>query len=774
MFTCAVHGHAKPSRGPHDLNAVLLCLTTQHDLGLVVAAGVLCLTGLATAFALGRRAWAAQGRRRAMLTAGAGALGALAVWTTHFTAMLGFDPGLATQYDLAVTAASLGLALAFGVGTAFAGLGAPRIRRGLAGALAGSGVAAMHFLGMSGLLMAGTAVWDSGLAGVAVASALIAGTAVALAPHRGGWKNGLSTALGATLGVCALHFIAMGAVTVVPDPALAGATGMDQGDLLTAVATAAALPVLVVAFLTGVARWSDGRTLNQIREAVEAMPDAMGFYDADGRLVLWNARYAEVNPELVAQLKPGMRFEEVLQIGLDEGIYADAIGREAEWRAERLAARQQLEATLEQRCDDGRWLRVHDRRTANGGIVTLCTDITDLKRDAKALADARDAAEAANAAKSLFLANMSHEIRTPLNGVIGLAQALGRTELKPDQREMLDLMQSSSRMLLTLLGDILDLARIESGRLSLEDEPFAVKAAVHEAADLYRASAAAKGLALIVDVCPTCPDWIAGDVVRLKQVMCNLVSNAVKFTEAGLIKLEAQCGPAVDGSPTLRIAVSDTGIGFGPEQRDRLFGRFEQADGAITRRYGGSGLGLSICRQLAEMMGGSLDAESEPDGGSTFLLTVPLRAASAPAAPAADEAPSLPAGAAVRVLLADDHPTNRKVVELILGAAAVELTSVENGAEAVEAYRSGAYDLVLMDMQMPVMDGLTATRAIREFECEAGRALTPIVMLTANALPEHVAAARAAGADKHLAKPFEAAELLALVTAPDTAVAKAA
>ena len=607
---------------------------------------------------------------------------------------------------------------------------------------------------------------------VVAVGVLCLGLAVALVlgrrilPLRGRTRAAVTVAAGAlgVLVVWAVGFAVAGG----------GPTGAGQAGLLAAAAIVVLLPALLTAVLAAAAHGNDDRTLNQIREAIEAMPDAMGFYDPDGRLVLWNARYAEVNTELVAKLKTGMRFEDVLQVGLDAGIYADAIGREAEWRAERLAAREQLSATLEQRREDGGWLRVQDRRTANGGIVTLVTDISDLRRDAQALAEARDAAEAANAAKSLFLANMSHEIRTPLNGVIGLAQALGRTDLGPDQREMLELMQSSSRMLLTLLGDILDLARIESGRLSLEDEPFELKTAVREAADLYRASAAAKGLALVVDVCPDCPDWVAGDVVRLKQVMCNLVSNAVKFTESGLIKLEAQCGPAVDGTPTLRIAVSDTGIGFGPEQRDRLFGRFEQADGAITRRYGGSGLGLSICRQLAEMMGGELDAESEPGGGSTFLLTVPMRAAEAPATvdPAVVATPE--AGATVRVLLADDHPTNRKVVELILGAAAVQLTSVEDGAQAVAAYCAGTFDLVLMDMQMPVMDGLTATRAIREFECENDRPLTPIVMLTANALPEHVAAARAAGADKHLAKPFEAAELLALVTSPDLAVAQAA
>jgi len=758
------------------LNAVLLCLTMQHDLRLVLAAGAVCLIGLATSLGLGRRAWGEHGRARTLLAAAAGGVGALAIWSTHFTAMLGFQPGMAVVYDLPITLTSLMLAVGFGVTAVFLGLGGSRLRRGLAGAVAGSGVAAMHFLGMTGLHMAATPVWDFALVGVAVALAMLGGMAVALAPHRGGWRNLTFLALGGVLAVCALHFISMGALTIVPDPTRAASGGgLDQSGLLAALAFAATVPVLVAGMVTAAARWSDGRTLTQIREAVDAMPDALGFYDAQGRLVLWNSRYAEVNPELVAQLKPGMRFEDVLQIGLDEGIYADAIGREAEWRAERLAMRAQLEATMEQRCDDGRWLRVQDRRTSGGGIVTVVNDISDLKRDAAALADARDAAEAANAAKSLFLANMSHEIRTPLNGVIGLAQALGRTELRDDQREMLDLMQSSSRMLLTLLGDILDLARIESGRLSLEDEPFELKAAVHEAADLYRASAAAKGLALIVDVCDDCPPWLRGDEVRLKQIMCNLVSNAVKFTEAGLIKLEAHCGPDVAGVPGLRVAVSDTGIGFGPDQRERLFGRFEQADGAITRRYGGSGLGLSICRQLAEMMGGDLDAESEPGGGSTFLLSLPLRAAEAPSQVPTDLAEAAEtAGSATRVLLADDHPTNRKVVELILATAGVRLTSVENGQEAVDAYRTGDFDLVLMDMQMPVMDGLTATRAIRDFECEAQRPLTPIVMLTANALPEHVAAARAAGADKHLAKPFEAAELLALVSAPETAVAKAA
>ena len=395
--------------------------------------------------------------------------------------------------------------------------------------------------------------------------------------------------------------------------------------------------------------------------------------------------------------------------------------------------------------------------------MTVCSDITDMKRDAQALADARDAADAANRAKSQFLANMSHEIRTPMNGVIGVAQALARTDLDEQQREMLDLIHSSSRTLQTLLSDILDLARVESGRLELHEEPFDLARAVDEAAQLYAAAARDKGLQFFVEVAPEARIWVHGDPVRLKQVLTNLVSNAVKFTAAGFVSLTVDAGPH-----GLRFVVQDTGIGFDAETRDRLFSRFEQADGDITRRFGGSGLGLAICRELAGMMGGELGCESEPGGGAAFILTLPLRVAEAPVAPkpttaSADEAASPDIERRLRILVADDHPTNRRVVELILDQAAVDLVSVEDGAQAVEACRASAFDLVLMDMQMPVMDGLTATREIRLHEVAMGMPRTPIVMLTANALPEHIAAGLEAGADRHLAKPFSVEALIAMV-----------
>jgi CheY-like chemotaxis protein len=330
---------------------------------------------------------------------------------------------------------------------------------------------------------------------------------------------------------------------------------------------------------------------------------------------------------------------------------------------------------------------------------------------------------------------------------------------------MLELIQSSGRTLQALLSDILDLARVESGRLELANEPFHLGRAVREAAQLHESSAEAKGLQFFVEIDDQTDRWIHGDIVRVKQILTNLVSNAVKFTQTGFVSLTVAPGPDRDGTPTLRFSIEDTGIGFDSKTRERLFSRFEQADGAITRRFGGSGLGLAISRQLAEMMGGDLDCESEPGGGSAFILTIPFSPAEAPDAvpglalePASDEPPI------VRVLLADDHPINRKLVEMILTGAHTELTSVENGAEAVQACRDRDFDIILMDMQMPVMDGLSATREIRLNEAVMGLGRTPIVMLTANALADHIASAEAAGADRHLAKPFDAAELLELIT----------
>jgi signal transduction histidine kinase/ActR/RegA family two-component response regulator len=745
---------------------VFTCLTEQHDWRFVLLAAVVCAGGLATGIVLIGMGKAASPKRQSLYSLAGALVLALSIWATHFIGMVGYDTGFAVSYAPAGTLASLGIVL-LGLSTCIvlARGGADRLRRIVGGLTAVTSIAAMHFVGVAAMTTAGARfVYHPALVGAALLVSLMCAVLTAWpAQSQARWRLPLVTAFG-VLSVCALHFGAMSAMDVVPDPTVVITSGMDESNMVLWLTGGVAVIIGMAAFVTGMAYWSRNNALAQIREAVDAMPDGLGFYDADDRLVVWNARYAEVNPEVSGALRVGMSFRDIVRIGLRDGSYAEAIGREEDWLAERLAARKGLSSTLEQELGDDRWLRVQDRRTAAGGIVTVCNDITDLKRDARALAEARDAAEAANRAKSEFLANMSHEIRTPLNGVIGLAQALARTELTADQAEMLQLIQSSGHTLQTLLSDILDLARVESGRMEIASEPFDLTRAVQEAAQLYAASAAEKGLSFYVDIDAAAAVWVQGDVVRLKQVLTNLVSNAVKFTQQGFVSLTATRATSPAGEPILRFTVEDTGVGFDTEARDRLFTRFEQADGTITRRFGGTGLGLAICRQLAGMMGGDLDCESEPDGGSAFILTLPLVEAREPAAAIAPEAAAPePDTRRIRVLLADDHPTNRRVVELILAQAAVDITSVENGAEAVAAYREDAYDLVLMDMQMPVMDGLTATREIRLHEAAQGLERTPLVMLTANALPDHVAAGVAAGADRHLAKPFNAAELLELV-----------
>ncbi|MES2033187.1 MAG: ATP-binding protein [Pseudomonadota bacterium] len=396
------------------------------------------------------------------------------------------------------------------------------------------------------------------------------------------------------------------------------------------------------------------------------------------------------------------------------------------------------------------------------GVIGVLKNITSRRQSEDAMARARDDAEAANRAKSEFLANMSHEIRTPLNGVMGVASALARTPLTPAQSEMIDLIETSAQTLEAILADVLDLARVESGRLELKTEAFDLGACLRQAAALFQPSAEDKGLSFDLDIAPRASGTFVGDVVRIRQILCNLLSNAVKFTADGAVGLRARADD-VGGRTRLTLTVTDTGIGFSADVKARLFERFEQADGSITRRYGGTGLGLAISRALAESMNGSLEADSLPRQGASFTLTLMLdRAAAVLAAPVAAPV-ELPDDRPPRVLLAEDHAINRKVVELLLGHVGVDLTCVENGADAVEAAAAEAYDLILMDMQMPIMDGLTAIRAIRAGEQASQARATPIWALSANALPEHVEASMNAGADGHLSKPVSAESLFAVL-----------
>jgi len=377
------------------------------------------------------------------------------------------------------------------------------------------------------------------------------------------------------------------------------------------------------------------------------------------------------------------------------------------------------------------------------------------RRVARKLKAAQQAAEAASRAKSEFLANMSHEIRTPLNGVVGVADLLAAAGLPPREQHMAEIIRDSGATLERLLSDVLDLAKVEAGQLQIETAPFHAGDLVRAVADLSLPRAEAKDLILKVEVEPVLERSFLGDAVRLRQILTNLASNAVKFTEAGQVTLSAAMTPA----GLLRFQVADTGVGFDAGHKDRVFGRFQQADGSITRRFGGTGLGLSICRQLADLMGGTLDCDSTPGEGSVFWFEAAFIPTAETEAKAGDPAEAM-AGGDFKVLVADDHPTNLIVARLILEQMGADIATVSDGAQAVEAMARQRFDVVLMDMRMPVMDGLEATRRIRESEGLNGSARTPILMLSANAGADYIKAGALAGADGHIAKPITAAALM--------------
>ncbi|WP_428151543.1 ATP-binding protein [Brevundimonas sp.] len=408
------------------------------------------------------------------------------------------------------------------------------------------------------------------------------------------------------------------------------------------------------------------------------------------------------------------------------------------------------------------WLEANPRLVINGAgemteIVDVVRDITARKQAEAELHAARIEAEAASRAKSEFLANMSHELRTPLTSILGFSRLIGAGGgLSEGDKGYLDLIRSAGETLLTVVNDILDFSKLEAGALTLDPEPFSIAALGEGATALLREQADHKGLELTCEVADDVR--LTGDVTRLRQVLLNLLSNAVKFTDAGAVRLVLSAEDDGDGSAVLVASVTDTGCGLDPAQIEQMFDRFTQADGSVSRKFGGTGLGLAISRRLMDIMGGKIGASSDGATGSTFWFRVPLTlAADAVAQPS--EAPGGGLDRPLRVLLAEDNPANRTLVAALLGAMDVALDMVDNGEDAVRAVSTTAYDLILMDMQMPVMDGPAATRAIRALGDD-----TPVVALTANVLPEQIEQCRAAGMQGHVAKPIDPRALMAALS----------
>lgn len=393
---------------------------------------------------------------------------------------------------------------------------------------------------------------------------------------------------------------------------------------------------------------------------------------------------------------------------------------------------------------------VHDPAGIGSRMVGASWDITEIRVLANDLREQKDNAQEASRAKSEFLARMSHEIRTPMNGIIGFTTLVLDGELSAEQRRYMSLLRDAGRSLLAIINDILDFSKLEAGKIELECIPLNLNALVDGALSIVRNEALPKGILLDEKLAPDVPAWVNGDPTRLRQTLLNLLTNALKFTDRGSIRVTVRRElPPQDAC--IRFEIADTGIGIAPDQRHLLFRDFSQLEKSTTRLYGGTGLGLAICKHLVEAMGGTIGVESEPGSGSVFWFTAKLPEVGVPALDTRGESPRIVVPR--RILVADDNHVNQIVVQSLLLRDGHTVVLVSDGAEAVEAVRTSTFDLVFMDMQMPIMDGVAASRAIRDLPAPLGT--IPIVALTANAMAEQVELCNAAGMNAHLSKPID-------------------
>ena len=519
------------------------------------------------------------------------------------------------------------------------------------------------------------------------------------------------------------------------------------------------------------------RIRQRLSDAIEAMPHGFVLFDADDRLVMCNSRFREYYPAVADHMTPGTEVRRLLEIAARAG-QVTLTGSAEDWIEQRLEMRRHPGAAVEHRLPSGRWLLVSERRTQEGGLAGVHSDISELKQREIDLERARDEAEAAqteaetaNRAKSTFLAVISHEIRTPMNGVLGMMDVLEAQGLIGPQRASLITMRDSAGTLLRIIDDLLDFSKIEAGALDLETTPFSLSELCDGVVATFRGRAEAKGIALSSVVAPDSMDALEGDPTRVRQILFNLLSNAIKFTEKGGVTLRARTEPLGEGRTRVVLQVMDTGIGLSGEQQARLFQPFAQADTSTTRRFGGTGLGLSIVRRLAQAMGGDVALESAVGTGSTFVVTLELEAAAS--SPLVDlpraelgpvkAKPVRPQLVGGKALVVDDHPINREVMVGQLRILGVEAATAADGQLGLEAWRDGRFAVVFADVHMPVMDGFEMTAAIRRAEKDDGRAITPIVAVTANAMAGEDERCRAAGMDAYLSKPVSLDRLHAVL-----------
>lgn len=499
-----------------------------------------------------------------------------------------------------------------------------------------------------------------------------------------------------------------------------------------------------------------------IREAVERLPGGIVIFGPDHEILLSNARNERDFPFTNEALREGKTYLEATYVAVRK-VVPDLPDEQARAVAQGINDSLSRGEPVELKTHLGTVMQVVEIPLSFGGWVAVGADVTALREREKELKKARKEAEAANEAKSAFLANISHEIRTPLNGILGMAQLLASSALTAEQRDQLDTILDSGKTLMAILNDVLDLSKIEAGKFDISPIDNDLGHLLRRLEKLWSPRATEKGLALSLEIDPEAETFLRFDPVRVRQCVSNLVSNAIKFTQKGNISVSATAVPLGGEAFEVRIRVADTGLGIGEETLGKLFTPFTQADASTSRRFGGTGLGLSISRRLAELMEGGIEVESEEGRGSVFTLSFRAvrgrRAEEAPVSADVDRTGGVRLAKGLSMLLVDDHALNRKVARLFLEPLGISIVEAENGEEAIRWLQTQAFDLVLLDMHMPVMDGPEALAHIRAHELRAIREV-PVIALTADSLGPDKHRYAEMGADGYVGKPIDHRELI--------------
>jgi signal transduction histidine kinase/ActR/RegA family two-component response regulator len=504
-------------------------------------------------------------------------------------------------------------------------------------------------------------------------------------------------------------------------------------------------------------------------EAIECLPDGITVFDRDGVPMLHNNMSVKRFPHLYEAFANGARhYKEAMDYSIRQAR-PDFTDAQVAEQVERFNRYTDTGETYEQKTPDGRIVQITYRPMTDGRKVAISVDVTELRQREKDLKKAQAQAVAASNAKSAFLANMSHEIRTPLNGILGMAQVLEMGSLTPEQKDQVSTILDSGRNLMALLNDVLDLSKIEAGKIAIVKADTDLAHTLRRLHRLWKPKAEEAGLEFYLSLDADLPQVLNFDAVRVRQCVSNLISNAIKFTAKGRVEVFVTSRKTVSGEHMVKVRVSDTGVGMDAETSGRLFKPFVQADDSTQRKFGGTGLGLSITRSLAELMGGEASVSSEPGRGSEFTFSF-LAGEAAPkhrvvsegASQNEDEARSTLKTAGMRLLLVDDHPINRQVAALFLRPFNMRVVEATNGKEALTALARESFDMVLMDIHMPIMDGTDAIKAIRA-SSEPWNTI-PVIALTADAMTGDKERYLRMGMQGYLSKPLAERDLISEIT----------